>query len=57
MKRWRVQCSLWFLNLWGRWSLTSLFVLALYFSPRRDYDLLRKEDVFENNRLVRCHLA
>ena len=48
---------LWLLNLWGRWSLTYLFVSALYLSPFREYDSLRKEDVFENNRLVRRQLG
>lgn len=57
MKRWRVRGSIVVFNLWGGRSLTSLFALALYFSPLRDYDSLRKEDVFENNRLVRCQLG
>lgn len=57
MKRWRVRGSIVVPTSGGGRSLTSLFALALYFSPLRDYDSLRKEDVFENNRLVRCQLG
>lgn len=35
----------------------SNFPLSLYFCFPRDYDSLRKEDVFENNRLVRCQVV
>lgn len=57
IKRWRVGGTVVVPTSGGGRSLTSLFALALHFSPLRDYDSLRKEDVFENNRLVRCQLG
>lgn len=38
-------------------DMSSLSLLLVYFWFPRDYDSLRKEDVFENNRLVRCQVV
>lgn len=36
------------------WVVEVTSLCSLYSCFPRDYDSLRKEDVFENNRLVRC---